>query len=158
EALDVTSGEGEGMRELSRAHAEIGPLPLVALGIAERLSRGAEPERALSLFDAALDGDLRELRRRGEVALAAATAAQRLNQLDRALDYLDIAAAMPDTRARALGIQTELRSALGRLSDAPPLPDAPVGRGGTERPGGGTGDSGTQPLYALDDTHTGANM
>jgi cellulose synthase operon protein C len=158
EALDVVSGEGEGMRELSRVHAEIGPLPLVALGIAERLARGAEPERALSLFDAALDGDLRELRRRGEVALAAAAAAQRLNQLERALDYLDVAAAMPDTRARALGIQTELRGALGRLSDAPPLPDAPLTRGGTERPAGVVAEGGTQPLYALSDPHAVSNL
>lgn len=158
EALDVANGEGEGMRELSRAHSEIGPMPLVALGMAERLARGAEPERALALFDAALDGDLRELRRRGEVALAAAAAAQRLNQLERALDYLDVAAAMSDTRARALGIQTELRGALGRLSDAPPLPDAPVGRGGTERPPGVMTDPGTQPLYSLDGAHAGAGL
>ena len=39
---------------------------------------------------------------------------------DRALEYLEVAAAMPDTRARALAAQTELRDgALGRLSDAP---------------------------------------
>src|SRR4029079_16343929 len=69
-SMDVAISEGEGMRELSRVHAELGPLPLVALGMAERLARGGEPERALPLFDVALEGDLRELRRRGEVALA----------------------------------------------------------------------------------------
>jgi hypothetical protein len=123
EALDVAHGEGEGLRELSRVHAELGPLPLVALGMAERLARGAEPERALSLFDTALEGDLRELRRRGHVAIAAAKAALAAKQPDRALDYLEIAASMPETRAVALGMQTEIRASLGRLSDAPPLPE-----------------------------------
>jgi tetratricopeptide (TPR) repeat protein len=127
EALDVANGEGEGMRELSRVHAEIGPLPLVALGMAERLVRGGEPERALPLFDVALEGDLRELRRRGEVALVAAEAATAARLHERALEYLEIAAAMPDTRALALGAQTELRKALGRISE-PPLHEAPPER------------------------------
>ncbi|HVU02878.1 MAG TPA: hypothetical protein VHE30_14055 [Polyangiaceae bacterium] len=130
EAMDVAVSEGEGMRELSRVHAELGPLPLVALGMAERLSRGGEPERALPLFDAALDGDLRELRRRGEVALLAADAASRANLNERAIEYLEIAAAMPDTRARALGAQSALHAKLGRISEPPateelPKPPAP---------------------------------
>jgi hypothetical protein len=120
EALDLAIGGDEGQRELLRAQGDIGTLPLVALGLAERIAQGPEPERALPLFDAALEGDLRDLRRRGEVAFAAAAAAERASLPERALDYLEIAAAMPDTRARALGAQTDLRTALGRIAEALP--------------------------------------
>src|SRR5262249_59376581 len=34
EELDTIQGGGAGMRELSRRHAEVGPLPLIALGMA----------------------------------------------------------------------------------------------------------------------------
>jgi tetratricopeptide (TPR) repeat protein len=120
EALDEAAGNGEALAELAKAEAELGKTPLVALARAERLAKGAEPELALPLFDRALEGDLRELRRRGDVALAAATAAERATLPDRALEYLEIAAAMPETRALALGAQTELRASLGRITDAAP--------------------------------------
>lgn len=140
EALDAAGGEGEGMRELSRVHSDLGPAALVALGIAERLGRGPEPERALPLFDQALEGDLRELRSRGEVALAAARAAARAKLNDRAFEYLEIATAVPGTRAEALAYQSELRAELAsgaaaqaapspvldRESQAPPTPAKPV--------------------------------
>ncbi|HEX4477008.1 MAG TPA: hypothetical protein VH142_18085 [Polyangiaceae bacterium] len=121
EALDVANGEGEGLRELARVQVEFGPVPLVSIGMAERLARGQEPDRALPFFDAALDGDTRELRRRGQIALAAARAAERAGRPDRALEYLEIAASAPDTRPEALGEQIRIRGALGRLSEAPPL-------------------------------------
>ena len=120
EALDVAFGAGEGQTEIVTAEEDIGLLPLVALAKAERLARGAEPELSLPLFERALEGDLRELRRRGDVALSAAGAAERAKLPDRALEYLEIAASMPETRARALGAQTELRAALGRITEAVP--------------------------------------
>jgi lipopolysaccharide biosynthesis regulator YciM len=126
EALDVAIGTGEGLRELLQAEEELGSLPLIALGKAERAAAESSPERSLPMFDRALEGDLRELRIRGEVALAAARAAERAHQPDRALEYLEVAAAMPDTRARALGAQTELRAALGRIVDAGAAFDTPA--------------------------------
>lgn len=123
EALDVCEGAGEGMRELSHAHAELGPLPLIALGMAERLAAGDEPARALPLFDQALDGDLRGLRRRGDVALRAAEAAELADDPDRALEYLELAASMPESRAEALRRQADVRISLGRISEAPHFAD-----------------------------------
>jgi hypothetical protein len=156
EALDVAIGEGEGLRELTLAAGELGQAPLIAVGMAERFAFGSEPERALALFDTALEGDLRELRRRGEVAFTAAAAAERANLPDRALDYLEIAAAMPDTRARALGAQTDLRAALGRIAEAKlaefdttlepsvvATPDAPFD------PGYGPGGEPMDPVHVL---------
>ena len=75
EELDVIQGGGAGMRELTRRHAEVGPLPLIALGMAERMVRGKSFDAALPLFEQALAGDLRGMRSRGRVALAAAEAA-----------------------------------------------------------------------------------
>jgi hypothetical protein len=62
EVLDAVQGGGAGMRELSRRHAEVGPLPLIALGMAERLVRLKNFEAALPLFEHALAGDLHGLR------------------------------------------------------------------------------------------------
>ncbi len=101
EALDVTSGGGAGMRELGARHAETGPHPLLALGMAERLVRSSSYEGALSLFDEALAGDLHAVRRRGPVALAAAEAAVKAGDPERALGYLLEAQADPSTAAAA---------------------------------------------------------
>lgn len=126
EALDVADGQGAGIDELRRVHAEIGPLPLVALGIAERLSRTGAEEQSLALFEVALEGELRDLRRRGEVALAAASAAVSGGQPERALGYLEVAAADPETHARALLARAELR-----VSSEPAQPELPPS---SERP------------------------
>lgn len=113
EALDVAEGGGSGIDELRRVHAEIGPLPLVALGIAERLAHTGAPEPSLALFDLALEGDLREIRRRGEVALVAASAAVSAGHPERAIAYLETAAADPETQARALLAQSQIRAEPG---------------------------------------------
>lgn len=111
EELDVIQGGGAGMRELSRRHAEIGPRPLVALGMAERLSRIKSFDAALPLYEQALAGDLAGLRSRGRVALAAAEAAVHAGQLDVAKRLLEEAAAEPETRRMALRRQLELTAA-----------------------------------------------
>ncbi len=128
EALDVVVGNGAGMKELERAHAEVGPLPLVALGMAERLSAGAEPAKALPLYDAALSGDLRGLRSRGAAALGAAHAARRSGELERALGYVELAAGEESTRADALAFQAEIHAELRpveRRASAPPPRSSP---------------------------------
>ncbi|HVY29274.1 MAG TPA: hypothetical protein VHB79_22095 [Polyangiaceae bacterium] len=120
EALDRALGSDAGLRELSRSRAELGETPLVSLGMAERLE-ASEPAQALPLFERALAGDLRGLRVKSRIALAAARAAQRLNEVDRALGYLDSALGDPETRDAALALSTELtpqRSA--RTRSAPP--------------------------------------
>ncbi|HMJ10774.1 MAG TPA: hypothetical protein VK524_05170, partial [Polyangiaceae bacterium] len=109
EALDVAVGVGAGMRELTQAHAEVGPLPLVALGTAERLANGGEPGRALGLFDAALAGDLRRMRTQAGAALTAAHSAQAAGELERALSYLELAGQDESRRAEALVLQAEIR-------------------------------------------------
>ncbi len=117
EALDVAIGIGAGMRELTRAHADIGPLPLVALATAERLASGGEPARALALFDAALAGDLQRMRTPAGIALSAARSAQAAGELERALSYLEVAAQDEARRAEALVLQAELRDQLKPVTD-----------------------------------------
>src|SRR5262249_26784170 len=82
EQLDVILGGGAGMRELQKRHAEIGPAPLVAIGMAERLARMKNFEQALPLFEKALAGPLQGLRTRGRVALAAAQSAENAGQIE----------------------------------------------------------------------------
>jgi cellulose synthase operon protein C len=118
------------MRELSRAQAELGSRSLLALGMAERLAEGGEPARALPLFDAALAGDLRSTRTRGELALGAARAAESAGDLDRAIAYVETAAADPTTRASALSLGARLGDALaersGKTGALPPAPQRPL--------------------------------
>ncbi len=99
EELDVIQGGGAGMREHTHRHAEIGPLPLVALGMAERLARNRSYEAALPLFEKALAGDLRGLRNIGRVAVAAADAAIQAGVLDLGAKLLDEAERYPETKA-----------------------------------------------------------
>lgn len=120
EALDKASGQGAGLRELLRCRAELGETPLVALGMAERLEH-TEPGQALALFDRALSGDLRALRSQSHVSLAAADAAKRVGEVDRALAYVDGALGDPETRAAALALSAELTPLRGRGRSAPPL-------------------------------------
>lgn len=114
EALAASASEDTAREELERARERHGARPLIALGLAERWS--GEPERALDAFDLALGGDLRGLREPGAVALAAARAAAAAHKVERALGYLEIAAAKPKTREAALRLQAELREA----ADIPP--------------------------------------
>ena len=113
EALDAIQGGGAGMRELSRRHAEVGALPLIALGMAERLVRGKNFEAALPLFDLALAGELQGVRPRGRVALTAAEAAASTLDHEAAARLLAIASSEPDTRVVALRRQLELQAAAG---------------------------------------------
>ncbi|MDC0741148.1 tetratricopeptide repeat protein [Polyangium mundeleinium] len=113
EELDVIQGGGAGMRELSRRHAAFGPAPLIALGMAERLVRNKNFDAALPLFERALSGDLRGLRSRGRVALAAADAALSAGQLETASRLLDTAAVEPDTRPIAMRKKLEFVAGYG---------------------------------------------
>lgn len=102
EELDVIQGGGAGMRELSRRHAELGPKPLIALGMAERLARHKSFDAALPLFQTALTGDLSGLRSPGRVALTAAEAAMALDRHDLAQSLLERAASDPAAEAEAV--------------------------------------------------------
>ncbi len=102
EQLDVVQGRGAGLRELNKRHAELGNAPLIALGMAERLVRNKNYDAAIPLFEHALTGNLRSVRTRGRVALAASHAAMSAGQLDLASRLLDRAAAESDTRPIAL--------------------------------------------------------
>ena len=119
EALDVALGGDAGLRELLRCRAELGDTPLVSLGLAERLEAN-EPAQSLPLFERALAGDLRALRSKSRVALAAARAAKRLEEIDRALGYLDAALGDPQTRDAALELSAELTPARSRGRSSPP--------------------------------------
>ncbi len=147
EEMDVIQGGGAGMRELSRRHAEVGALPLIALGMAERLVRSKTFEPAVALFEAALSGPLRGLRTRGRVALSAADAAAFAGDVARARSLLEIAALEPDTRALAIRRDAELVSnfdptrpgsataaAAQGHATPPPLPAEKHARGATPPP------------------------
>lgn len=121
EALDASHPDGEGMKELSLLHAEVGPLPLIALGIAERLGRAGAFDRSLAMYDLALAGDLAELRSVGQVAMDAASAAERAGLYDQALQYLEAAVDSPDTHEHATRARDEL---LARRMEAPTSPTA----------------------------------
>ena len=110
EALDSAVGTGAGMRELMKLSADLGNVPLVALGIAERLAEGGEHAQSLPLFDLALAGDLRGVRNRGRVAIMAADAARETGDIARALGFVGVAATDPLTRDAALGLGAQLRS------------------------------------------------
>ncbi|NUO52365.1 MAG: hypothetical protein HOV80_26235, partial [Polyangiaceae bacterium] len=121
EALDVIQGGGAGMRELSKRHAELGPRPLLALGMAERLARSRSFESAVPLFDQALSGDLAGLRERGRVALAAADAAIQAEALDSARRFLGIAEAVPGLGVHVDRRKRELEALGGDPERARPL-------------------------------------
>lgn len=111
EELDVIQGGGAGMRELTHRHAEIGPLPLIALGMAERLARNRTHEQALPLYQKALEGDFQGLRSRGRVALAAADSAIQVGSLELAQKLLDEAQDLPETRSLVERRRRELLAA-----------------------------------------------
>ncbi len=75
EALDATRGPGSGTDELVRAHAKVGLRPLIALGLGERLVLTGDTERALSMFENAIAGDLRGLRTLASVCIEGARVA-----------------------------------------------------------------------------------
>ncbi|HYP90602.1 MAG TPA: hypothetical protein VEQ59_20670, partial [Polyangiaceae bacterium] len=133
EALDRAEANDAGLRALIRSRAELGDTPLVSLGLAERLE-AREPAQTLQLFERALAGDLRELRAKSRVALAAAGAAKRVNEVDRALGYLDAALGDVETRDAALALSSELAPLRAQGRSAPP-----VSRKISSRPPGAAG-------------------
>ncbi|MBI3202286.1 MAG: hypothetical protein HYZ29_12140 [Myxococcales bacterium] len=110
EALDSAVGTGAGMRELMKLSVDLGNVPLIALGIAERLVEGGEHAQALPLFDLALAGDLRGVRNRGRVAIMAADAARETGDFARAQGFVGVAAAEPATRDAAAALGAQLRA------------------------------------------------
>lgn len=108
EATDVIHGGGAGLRELSMRHASVGPLPLIALGMAERLLRARSFDAAVPLFQAALDGDLRGLRSLPRVALAGADAAIQAEALEEARAFLERAEQSAETRGQVERRRREL--------------------------------------------------
>jgi hypothetical protein len=108
EALDVIQGGGAGMRELSKRHAELGNRPLLALGIAERLARSRSYAEAVPLFEAALEGDLRGLRSRGRVTLAAFDAALNAAEPVAARSFFDALSSFPEMKTQVERREREL--------------------------------------------------
>lgn len=87
EALNKRSGGNAGLKELREIEKEHGALPLVDLGIGERLAQSdvaSEREEALGYLERALSGEFRTLRSRDQVALDAAMLALKCGQLERA--------------------------------------------------------------------------
>ncbi len=120
EALDVLGDHEGALRELVRAHAEVGALPLLELGLAERLAARGEVQSALPLFEAALLGDLRALRRAGDVALMGARVALSVGRLEEAARLIEAASAQPESRTEALGLQAALRERVAQGRSVPP--------------------------------------
>ena len=95
EALDAASGLGSGMEELTRAERQLGPRPLIALGLAERLERPEDAARALLMFEQAIRGNLRGLRALSDVCIEGANLARREQRLRLALQWLEVALSEP---------------------------------------------------------------
>lgn len=112
EALDLAEGAGAGLGELRAARERLGPTALIAVGLAERLARSAEPLAALEHFDVALaGGDLRGLRKPSQVALDAALVAQGCDRLGVAHRYAKLAAADPELAEPVARLRAELATA-----------------------------------------------
>ena len=118
EALTALGRADEAALRLAQAHAEVGAQPLLALAMAERSELTSDAARALSFYEAALEGNLLGFRSRGTVALAAASVALRAEQVDAALHLLDEAAFHPESRFEALKKTAQVAAARGDLSRA----------------------------------------
>jgi hypothetical protein len=125
EAQDRVAGPGAGLAELEREAAANGLRPLLALGIAERLSVLGRAPEALERFDLALGSDLGGLRQRARVALLAGEAARRAGELERSRSYFEQAALDADTQAAARAALARVRAELA--SRAAPAPTLEVG-------------------------------
>ena len=102
EAFDARQGGGAGLHRLLAAERQLGPHPILSLGLGERLVAQWKFADAVAHFARALSGDLLGLRKRGSVALAGADAALRVDDHEAALRFLDIAALEGDSRQAAL--------------------------------------------------------
>lgn len=132
EAEVVVHGPRAGEDTLRRCLAELGPLPLVALGLAERAASAGRHDEALRFYTEAMAGSLLGLRNLGRVAMAAASSATHAGDAAAAAQFLSVAVNDPETRSEALE-----RAAAGgaRPSDAA-APDA-TGPGAPARPPSG---------------------
>lgn len=101
EAEDAVHGPGSGEPTLRRCLAEVGPQPLIALGIAERASRAGRHEEACRFYTDAVYGNLLGLRPAGRVAMAAAESASLANDRPSMQRFLEAAAKDPETRGDA---------------------------------------------------------
>ena len=101
EAEDVLT-PGAGDKTLRDCLLEVGPQPLVTLGLAERSAAALCFADAVQFYADAVYGNLLGLRRPGRVALAAADAADCIVDSDSMLRFLNEAAKDPETRVEAL--------------------------------------------------------
>lgn len=115
EALDALGPGDAGLDELLGARERLGATPLVSVGLAERLSRGASPRAALEHFDVALrGGELHGLRKPSHLALHAAKAASRAELFGLVHRYCKLAE-----------IDSELSDEVARLREQLPDTAAP---------------------------------
>ena len=98
EALDVIHDDGAGLREIEATRAVIGDHPLLAVGVAERLARMGDHADALREYRVALSGSLLDLRRPGEVAMAAAEVATRSGRGADTARFLEMAETYAELR------------------------------------------------------------
>jgi tetratricopeptide (TPR) repeat protein len=102
EAEDVAHGLGTGEASLKQALTQVGPQPLVALGLAERAAANGRHEVAYRFYTEAVYGNLLGLRRPGRVAMAAAESASLARDMASTQRFLNEAAKDPETRLEAL--------------------------------------------------------
>ncbi|MBV9948465.1 MAG: hypothetical protein JOZ69_16560, partial [Myxococcales bacterium] len=110
ESLDVVQGGGAGIRELEATRAVIGPHPLLALGLAERLTAQGQYGSAVAAYRAALAGPLLDFRRAPAVALAGTEVAIRAGSEEDARYFLGVAEEHEDCRASAASLRARLTS------------------------------------------------
>ena len=125
EALDRVERRGGGLAELEHEVEARGLRPLLALGIAERLSALGRAEESLERFDFALASELSGMRSRARAALLAGEAARRAGAFERSRAYLELAAADPETQAAARAALERVRAELA--SRTAPAPELEVG-------------------------------
>jgi tetratricopeptide (TPR) repeat protein len=101
EALDVAEGPAAGLGELRAIAGNEPQDALLALALAERLQRAGDHLAAVPVFARALAGEFHGLRRRGPVLLAAARSAQRVNDFERAEQWLRAASDLAETHDEA---------------------------------------------------------
>ena len=113
EALDTFQGGGAGMRELTAARDALGPLAIVAVGMAERLVATGNDEAAVQLCELSLQGDLFGLRKRGRLLLNLAHVKIRIGDRRGARDALNQAAKDGEVAVLAIRRLAELSAEEG---------------------------------------------
>lgn len=119
EALEVALGGLASAKELDQVLGAVGPRPLLAAALGERAHAAQDWDRALSFFERAVQGDLRGLKSRAELALLAAESAHALGQSERAKAFLEIASADAAVKPRAERLQSEVNRSNEPSSEVP---------------------------------------